>query len=704
MEETMGEVLYLEIGSEEIPAGYIAPALEAMAMEMVRFLDENRIGHGAPFTTGTPRRLLLLIPDVAIHQEACSTEIIGPPKQVAFDAGGKPTKAAEGFARGQGVRLEDVQIKETPRGAYLCVVKEEEGLPSQILLEKMLPDFIAHVPFPKSMRWGSLAITFARPVHGIVALLGKDVLHFTYGEVQSGDRSPGHRFMSPGWLQVTDYSSHKDNLKNHFVVVDIEDRKQLIRNGIEEAARKVGGQVLQDDELLNEVTQLVEYPQPLVGEFEDKYLELPPELLITVIKKHQRYFAVTGDQGRLLPYFVTVANTIPRDFNLVAAGNARVVRARLEDARFYYKEDQKVRLEDRAAQLQTVVFHSKLGTSWEKAERFTALARWLGERLAPARVGPLLRAAFLCKADLVTGMVGEFPELQGVMGRAYARLQSEPEAVAEAIYEHYLPVRAGGPIPKGVEGALLSVADKIDTIVGCFGVGLIPTGAADPFALRRQTLGIIRIVLEKPFKLSLSELIDQALIQLASKMTEPRETAKQGVLEFFLGRLTHMLVSQEEYTADVVEAALAAGIDDLVEAVGRAKALAAFKSRPDFESVTGAFKRVANIIKEPEPSAVISDLLQNPTEQSLYTALSDAEKVVDASLVRQDFEAALSAVSQLRGFIDAFFDAVLVMDKDEAIRRNRLALLTRIHVLFGRIADFRRIQTGSSARGTHDAP
>jgi glycyl-tRNA synthetase beta chain len=694
MEETMGEVLYLEIGSEEIPAGYIAPALEAMSMEMVRFLGENRIRHGVPFTTGTPRRLILLIPDVAMHQEACSTEIIGPPKQVAFDESGKPTKAAEGFARGQGVRLEDIRIKETPRGAYLCVVKEETGLASKILLEKMLPDFIAHVPFPKSMRWGNLTITFARPVHWIVALLGKDVLNFAYGDVQSGDRSFGHRFMSPAWLQVGDYGSHMENLKRHFVIVETEERKRLIRDGIQEAARKVGGRILEDDELLDEVTQLVEYPQPLVGEFEEKYLELPPELLITVIKKHQRYFAVTDDQGSLLRYFVTVANTIPRDLDLVAAGNARVVRARLDDARFYYEEDQKMRLEDRATQLQTVVFHSKLGTSWEKAERFTALARWLGERLAPDQLDPLLRAAFLCKADLVTGMVGEFPELQGVMGRAYARLQSEPEEVAQAIYEHYLPARAGGPIPEGVAGALLSIADKIDTIVGCFGVGLIPTGTADPFALRRQTLGIIRIVLEKPFKLSLSELINQALLHLASRTTEPHETVKQGVLEFFLGRLTHMLVSQEGYTQDLVEAALAAGIDDLVEAVARAKALTAFRSRPDFESVAGAIKRVSNIIKKPEQAAVIPDLLQNLAEQSLYTALSEAERVVGGCLARSEFKAALEATSQLRGFIDAFFDSVLVMDSDEAIRRNRLALLTRIHELFGRIADFRKIQTG----------
>lgn len=317
-----------------------------------------------------------------------------------------------------------------------------------------------------------------------------------------------------------------------------------------------------------------------------------------------------------------------------------------------------------------------------------------GPKVAPERLTALLRAAYLCKADLVSGMVGEFPELQGIMGRAYARLQGEPEEVAQAIFEHYLPTRAGGPIPEGLEGALLSIADKMDTITGCFGVGLLPTGTADPFALRRQTLGVIRIVLEKPLKVSLTDLIEQALQQLGPKLTEPRNTVKQGVLDFFFGRLSHMLVNQEGYTPDVVEAALAVGIDDLIGAVARAKALAAFKARPDFESVAGAFKRVANIIKEPEKTAVNAELFQAAAEQSLLAALASAEQVVTGHLAQADYGRAFEAVSELRGVIDAFFDSVLVMDQDEAVRRNRLALLTRVHQLFSQLADFRKIQTG----------
>lgn len=694
MEEAMGESLYLEIGSEEIPAGYIQPALDAMSMEMVRFLDEKRVSHGTPFVTGTPRRLALLIPDVAQEQESCTVEIIGPPRQVAFDQSGRPTKAAEGFARGQGVSIEEIQIRETPKGEYLCIAREEAGLPTKELLEKMLPDFVAHIPFPKSMRWGSLNVTFARPIHTLVALLGRQVLNFQYGDVQSGNRSPGHRFMSPDWVTFSDYPTHVQELKRHYVILDMEERKRLIREGIETAAQSVGGRILEDEELLDEVTQLVEYPQPLVGEFEEKYLELPPELLITVIKKHQRYFAVTSENGNLLRYFVTVANTVPRDFQLVAAGNARVVRARLEDARFYYLEDQKTRLDERTEQLKGVVFHSKLGTSWQKMERFAALAGWLAGKLAPERKEAVQRAAYLCKADLVTGMVSEFPELQGVMGRAYARLEGEPEPIAQAIFEHYLPNRAGGPIPEGMEGAILSIADKMDTIVGCFGVGLIPTGTADPFALRRQTLGIIRIVLEKPFRISLSELVDQAMPLLASQMTEPRDAVKEGVLDFFRGRLQHYLTGQYEYPPDIVDASLAVGIDDLVDAVGRTHALASFKDRPDFESLAIAFKRVANIIKEPETAAVSPDLLQGAAEQGLFAALRDTEGVVDGCLAQSDHAGALEAMARLKEFIDAFFDSVLVMDKDELIRRNRLALLTRIHEMFSAVADFRRIQTG----------
>lgn len=689
----MAEALFIEIGTEEIPAGYIIPALEAMSAQMVRFLDENRISHGETVTGGTPRRLVLNIADVAAAQEASRIEIVGPPKRAAFDADGNPTKAAEGFAKGQGVSLADVHIKETPKGEYLCVYREETGTGTRELLEKMLPDFVARIPFPKSMHWGRLTVNFARPVRWMVALFGGKVLDFEYGDVRSGNMSMGHRFMSPVQIPVVDYASHRENLRKNFVILDIGERRRTIAEGAAKAAAGVGGRILEDEELLDEVTQLVEFPQPLVGRFEEKYLELPPELLITVIKKHQRYFAITGDDGKLLPYFVTISNTVPKDFALVAAGNARVVRARLEDARFYYREDQKVPLDDRVEQLRGVVFHSKIGTSIEKVMRFSELALWLGKTLAPGSLDAIRRAAYLCKADLVSGVVGEFPELQGIMGKTYAALQGEPEAVAKAIYEHYLPNRAGGAIPLSKEGAIISIADKIDTICACFGVGLIPSGTADPFALRRQTLGIIRIVLETPMRLSLGNLIDLALKLLSKRLIQPAENVKRDVLDFFQGRLHHFLVSQEGFNPDVIEAALSVGIDDLVEAVARTRALAAFTRRTDFNSLAVAFKRVANIIKVPETAAVDPGLFQGSAERDLYDALQAKESVLGDLLGKSSYSEALESMAQIKNLVDGFFDSVLVMDKNESIKRNRLALLTRIHSLFSRIADFRKIQT-----------
>ncbi len=689
----MGQTLYLEIGTEEIPASYIVPALESMSVRMSRLLDENRIARGNPIVAGTPRRLILNVPDVGLSQEPVAIEVIGPPRSAAYDADGKPGRAAEGFAKGQGVSVEEIAIKQTPKGEYLCVLRQQAGLAASELLEKMLPEFIAKIPFPKSMRWSVYNVTFARPVQWIVALLGEKVLQFDYAQVRSGKKSMGHRFMSPVWIEVNDLEGHRENLRNNYVILDIAERRRLILQGAQAAAEGVGGHVLPDDELLDEITELVEFPQPLVGQFEEKYLALPPELLITVIKKHQRYFAVTDGLGALLPYFVTISNIIPRDLTVVAAGNARVVRARLEDARFYYREDLKVRLDDRVEQLKGVVFHSRIGTSYEKMERFSELASVLAERVAPECAAAVRRSAFLCKADLVSGVVSEFPELQGIMGRTYALLQGETEAVAQAICEHYLPNRSGGPIPARIEGSLISIADKIDTIAACFGVGMLPTGTADPFALRRQTLGIIRIVLETPLRISLGEIIDRALVLLSKKLTQPAENVKQDILAFFQGRLQNYLASGEGFSPDVIDAALSAGIDDLLDAVARTKALARFTARPDFSAMATAFKRVANIIKKPETALVDASLFTSPAEQLLLDGLVEAESAASACLARSDFAAALESTAQLKPLIDSFFDSVLVMDKDDSVRRNRIALLTRIRGLFSRVADFSKIQT-----------
>ena len=686
----MASDFLLEIGTEEIPASYIQPALDAMATMMSKFLSDKRVSHGTIRTMATPRRLVWVIKDVAEKQEAQTVEITGPPKDAAFDEAGNPTQAALGFAKSQGVSPEELQIKETTRGEYVVVSRHESGVSTVELLGGVLANLIADIPFPKSMRWGDLKVTFARPIHWMVALLGKEVVPFTYGNVTSGSTSYGHRFMSPGPFEVTDINGYVEALRERFVIVDIEERRERIREIVADSAKEKNGNIRKDEDLLAEVVQLVEYPTAVCGSFDQHYLELPQEVLITAMRAHQRYFAVLDDAGKLMPYFVTVNNTLTRDPQIVALGNEYVLRARLEDARFYYVEDQKVSLDDRVEELKEVVFHSKLGTSYEKLERFKTLAEYMADQVAPNDKATVSRAAYLCKADLVTGTVGEFPELQGIMGRAYAQLAKENEAVAEAIYEHYLPTHAGGQLPSGMAGSLVSISDKLDTVVGCFGIGQMPTGTADPFALRRQALGIIRIILEKDLSLSLSELISKAIEGLDGKLTEPAGQTHQAVLEFFKRRLQHFLIGQG-LPQNVVEAVLAHHLDPLVETVAKIRTLESFKEQEHFEPLLGTVKRVVNILKEPVDVSVDPERFVNQAEKDLYRDLIACEQDLEKPLAARDYDAVLNRLSQLKAPIDGFFDEVLVLDEDLALRQNRLALLTRIANLFQQMADFSRM-------------
>ncbi len=686
----MASDFLLEIGTEEIPASYIQPALDALAAMLSKTLEDQRVSHGAIQTMATPRRLVWCIEDVAEKQEAQTVEITGPPREAAFDAEGKPTKAALGFARAQGVSPEDLRVKQTSRGEYVVITAHKPGVTTVELLGGVLADLIKDIPFPKSMRWGDLKAYFARPIHWIVALLGNEVVPFTYGNVTSGNTSYGHRFMSPGPFEVPELDGFVEALGERFVIVDIEARKERIRQIIAACAKEKNGYIREDEPLLDEVVQLVEYPTAVCGSYDQHYLELPQEVLITAMRAHQRYFAVVDDAGKLMPYFVTVNNTLTRDPQVVALGNERVLRARLEDARFYYVEDQKVSLEDRVEELKEVVFHSKLGTSYEKLERFKALAEYMADQVAPEQKPTISRAAYLCKADLVTGTVGEFPELQGVMGRAYARLANENEDVAEAIYEHYLPTHAGGELPFGVVGSLVSIADKLDTVVGCFGVGQIPTGTADPFALRRQALGIIRIILEKDLSLSLSDLINKAIAGLDGKLTEPDEQTFQTVLDFFRVRLQHLLIGQGQ-PQDVVDAVLAHHLDPLVETVAKITTLKEYKEHEVFEPLVGTVKRVVNILKEPVDADVDPERFVNQAEKDLYTELTACEQSLEQPLAARDYGAVLERLSRLMVPINRFFDEVLILDEDLSVRQNRLAMLTRITSLFLQLADFSRI-------------
>ena len=681
--------LFLEIGTEEIPAGFIPRAMAEMEAMITRELAGARLTFSNIRTLATPRRLALVVKGIPAVQPDAEITAIGPSRKAAYDGEGKPTRAAEGFARGQGVDVSALQIIVTEKGEYLAVTKQETGRATFELLAEILPNLIANIPFKKSMRWGDLDVRFARPIHWIVALFDGIVVPFSFGNIESGTTSRGHRFMANTTFPVRDFAHYQEECERHFVIVDPELRKEIIRRETHRVAIAAGGHLLPDEELLNQVIYLVEYPSAVAGTFSPEFLKVPKEVLITSMRSHQRYFSIVDNNGKLMPGFITINNTLTEDPSVVIKGNERVLRARLSDARFFFEEDQKVKLDERVESLKKVVYQQKLGTSFEKMTRFQTLAEGLAERLNPAVKSRTSRAAWLCKADLVSGMVGEFPEVQGIMGREYALLEGEDPAVANAIAEHYLPTQAGGELPTSDIGAFVSIADKLDTICGCFGVGLIPTGAADPYALRRATIGIISIILDKGYRIPLTTIINQSLELLAAKLNRPKERVANDVLEFFLARFVNLL--SNDYPGDAIDAAVEAGFNDMVDVKARVAALAEFKSHPGFEPLAVAFKRIGNIIKDGTDVPVDPALFQDVAEDGLYEAFQAVKRSVDTKFSEGAWLEALTRIATLRGPVDTFFDKVMVMAEDQQVKTNRLALLTAIARMFGRIADFSRI-------------
>jgi len=683
--------LLLEIGTEEIPAGFIPQALMDLESLAKKELEKSRIEFHGIKTFGTPRRLVLVIGSVSEKQRDEETKKIGPSKQAAFDEKGNPTRAAIGFAKGQSVPIESLELIQTEKGEYVCALKRELGRATFELLSSIIPEWILSIPFQKSMRWGDIPIRFVRPIHWILALFGGEVVPFEVGNIRSENRTYGHRFMHSGPIPVKDFQSYLQKTREAFVIVDPVERKKRIEEEMIQEGAKVSGRVLQDEDLLNEVNFLVEYPVALCGSFDNQFLLLPREVLIHSMKEHQRYFPLVDDQGILLPHFVCISNIHPKNREIVVKGNEKVLRARLSDAAFFFEDDLKISLEKRIEQLKKVVFQAKLGTSYEKVMRFKQLALWIAERIDPTLKEMVGRTSLLCKADLVTGMVGEFPKLQGIVGREYARLSKENPEVAEAIYEHYLPSFAGDRLPSGPIGDIVSIADKMDTIVGGFGVGLIPTGTADPFGMRRQALGIIRIILEKKYSISLRDLIEESGKQLEEKMERPIEKVREEVLDFFRVRYQNFLLDKG-YPFDVIDAVITTTFDELIDAQHRIDALRTAKEWKDFESIVVGFKRAMNILKgstsgrESNPS-----LFSEPVEKNLYQSFLKVKEKIATLLNKRDYEAILLEMTQMKKPIDEFFDGVMVMVEDEAIRNNRLALLDEIGKLFLRIADFSKL-------------
>lgn len=688
----MAKELLLEIGTEEIPARFLPPAMEEMAASFRKMLDAERIGVGEILTWGTPRRLALVAREVAEAQAEVETEEIGPPKAVAFDAAGKPTPAAQGFAKKQGVAVSDLIEVDTPRGVYLAVKKSTTGQPTAARLPELLPAFILGLSFPKSMRWGAETITFARPIHWILARYGGAVVPFSLGDVTSGGFTRGHRFLAPQDVDAADSQAYVAALSAARVIVDPMARRALLEQELAQAAGGVQGEVVPNPGLLEENTFLVEYPSVVVGNFEDKFLALPDEVLITSMREHQRYFSLRGKDGKLLPHFIAVNNTLTRDPNVVRQGHERVIRARLSDAMFFYQEDAKMPLANRVDALKGVVFHSLLGTSYEKMERFRELAAALARHLAPELEDQVKRAATLCKADIVTEMVGEFPSLQGVMGRQYAKLSNESPAVAEALFTHYLPRHADDALPPDKAGALVGLADRLDTICGCFGVGLSPTGTADPYGLRRHALAVIRILRSQELHLDLVAVIAAALALLKDKISRnPDETAAE-VLDFFQTRLQNLLLT-EGFDHETITAVLSAGWRDVVDAASKVQALHDVRQSPEFPSLAVAFKRVINIAQGAEAAEVNPSLFEHGEENILLRATGSMETAVAQASAQRNYAEVCKALAALRGPVDAFFDKVLVMAENPDLRRNRLALLVRISRTFLQMADFSKITT-----------
>ncbi len=686
----MSAELFLELGTEEIPAGFIPRALNDIQRLLCQELENARISYGEIRTFATPRRLAISIAGVARQQQRQELELTGPPVRIAFDAEGNPTKAAEGFARTNGVSIDELKTIKTEKGEYLFLSKVIEGGKSADQLAGILPRMIGNIPFKKSMRWKDLEIRFVRPVHWIVATYGGDIIPFTFGDVQSSNLSRGHRFMAPAEFSVSGVEDYITKAEQQYVIPQIEKRHQLIEEQLEVLAKQLGGKINPDDDLLEEVCFLVETPQALAGTIDEHFLQLPPELLITSMREHQRFFTLIDEQDKLLPYFITIANTLVKDPKVVIAGNERVLKARLSDAMFFWREDQKSKLETRLEPLKKVVYQAKLGTSFEKIERFTDLAISLAQQFAPQTVDLTKRAAILAKCDLETGMVYEFPELQGVMGREYALLEGEDPRVATAIYEHYLPIQAGGDLPSDDVGAFISLADKIDTICGCFSVGLIPTGTADPYALRRSAIGILAIILARGYTISIPDLVADSVRLLETKRQRAAEEIISDVIEFIRLRMVNML-SSKSYPTDVIDAVLSASFIEPVDAIERIKALSALKKMDDFEPLAVAFKRVENIIKGGLEQPVESTLLTEECEQKLFLDFQNVQGKVKEYIAERNYTQALEAIAGLRQPVDTFFDGVMVMVDDEAIKNNRLALLTGIASLFKGIANFRKI-------------
>ena len=684
----MPKNLLLEIGTEEIPAKFMAGALQQLKNLMEEKLTEARIAFAEVKTVGTPRRLTAIVRDVAERQADIQREHKGPSINIAFTPDGQPTKAALGFARSQGVDVSQL----VRRDNYVYAIVNEEGKDSCLVLPTLLSDIITSLSFPKSMRWADIDMRFVRPIRWLVALYGEQVIDFSVAGIASGRITRGHRFLGSEAIELQRADDYIDALAANYVMVDQDQRRQVIRRQVTDLAAAHGGVAKIDEDLLEEVLYLVEYPTALCGKFAPEYLELPAAVIITPMQEHQRYFPVTTVDGKLMPLFITVRDGGSDYLDIVRQGNERVLKARLADARFFFEEDKKTKLADKVEKLKTVVFQEGLGTMYDKTLRLQQLAASIGRAagVEEADLQIIDRSAYLAKADLVTSMVTEFTELQGVMGKEYARIDGEKPAVAEAIFEHYLPRFAGDALPQTSAGAILSIADKLDNIVATFSRGLMPTGSQDPFALRRQALGITNILIQSQLHLSLTAMVNKAMDLIQITAAEQRRQLIADISEFFRVRLKGLL-NENQVRYDLIDAVLAKDIDDIYATWLKGLALAKVSAEEGFKPTVQALTRVNHLASKSTGQEIRPQLFSTASESELYAAYLKAKDSIAPAVEQHDYQAVFKALATLNQPIDKFFDSVMVMVEDEAIRNNRLALLHAIDTLAGYLADFNKI-------------
>ena len=685
----MNNYLLLEIGVEELPSRFGQTTLDQIENNLSKLLKEERINFDNIEKYATPRRLTFVIKNLADKATDLEEEVKGPAKKIAVDADGNFTKPALGFMKSKGLDPENVYFKQLGNAEYLFGTIKQEGKHTSEVLKTIVPEAIKNVTFPKAMRWGGKNMRFARPIRWMVALLNNEVLDIDLEGIKSSNITRGHRFLGEKEFEVNSVEEYFEKLDKNFVILDQHKRKEMIREQAVEVAKSLGGEVELDEDLLEEITFLVEYPTAFYGEFDEEYVKLPKEVVTTPMKEHQRYFPVLKD-GKLLPNFIAVRNGDSNRIDLVKAGNEKVLRARLADALFFYHEDTKKPLESFVDKLQTVVFQAKLGTVYDKTLRIEKLSQViLNELNMTESKENTLRAAKLCKADLVTNMVFEFTELQGIMGRDYAQVSGENEEVCQGIFEHYLPRFAGDILPETNTGIALSIADKLDSIAGFFAIGIKPSGSQDPYALRRQALGILSILLDRKLSVNLNNLINAALDNYSNLEFNKEEVASQ-IVEFFVERVKN-LFKDLGIRYDVIDAVLNNNLDDISDIHTRALELNRWLQKDELVEMLTAFNRVATLAEKATTDIVKEELLKEDAEIKLYNGFKEIKSNVESLLLDKKYNEALDAFATLRPLVDNLFDNVMVMDKDEAIKENRLALLKQIYSTMLTICDLSKI-------------